>query len=187
MQPAPRGEPTGSLAIFGIHAGPRIGEQIAVLSPVVTIGQGSQNDVVLPDDSVSTVHARLEYEMGWRITDLDSTNGTYVENVRLAPQVPTPLAYGSLVRFGGIVLHFREADRADPEAARASYSPPSDPAPLAARGGSGFRLPVWAFLLILLVLGAVLFFVLGSPDPAPTGVTGHHLEAALSPVALGAP
>lgn len=154
-------EPARALAKLGQLAGPRIGEELPVPSPVVSIGKGSQNDVVIEDDSVSSVHARLEYEGGhWRITDLDSTNGTFVEGVRLAAGVPTPLFYGHSVRFGGVRMQFREVHDADLEAARESYAPPP-PAPKVAERKGGFRLPVWLFALILLVLGIVVFFVVG--------------------------
>ncbi|MFL5541762.1 MAG: FHA domain-containing protein, partial [Longimicrobiaceae bacterium] len=99
----------GPLATFGIAAGPRYGEQIPVPAPVVTVGRGAGCQVVIDDDSVSAQHARLEYDLGgWRITDLGSTNGTAVEGVKLAPDVPTPLPYGATVRFGGVKLHFRD-------------------------------------------------------------------------------
>jgi hypothetical protein len=158
------GDPSQALAKLGILAGPRIGEEIVVPSPVVRVGSGSQSEVVIADDSVSSTHARLEYVDGsWRITDLESTNGTFVEGVRLAPHVPTPLSYGHSVRFGGVKTQFREVETADPEAARASYVPPAQTPRLAERAG-GFRLPVWLFALILLVLGIIVFFVVGGAD-----------------------
>lgn len=158
------GDSSRALAKLGILAGPRIGEEIAIPSPVVHVGSGSQNEVVIADDSVSNAHAQLEYVDGsWRITDLDSTNGTFVEGVRLAPHVPTPLSYGHSVRFGGVRMQFREEAAADPEAARASYVPPAETPRLAERAG-GFRLPVWLFALILLVLGIIVFFVIGGAD-----------------------
>ena len=182
MPIAPREEPTTALAAFGVHAGPRAGEEILVRSPVVTIGQGSQNDIVLNDDSVSTMHARLEYDAaGWRITDLGSTNGTYVEGTRLTPNIPTPLAYSAMVRFGGLTLQFRAVEAADPETARAHYTPPRPPTSLSERAG-GFRLPVWLFLLILIALGIVLFFVLDGPSSGAVG-----LSDAMPPVALLTP
>lgn len=164
MATTPGSEPVRPLAKLGALTGPRIGEEIPILSPVVNIGKGSQNEVVIPDDSVSTLHARLDYEDGrWRITDLDSTNGTFVEGVRLAPGVPTPLFYGHSARFGGVRMQFREVHDADPEAARASYTPPPAKPKLADRP-AGFRLPVWAFALILLVLALVVFFALGGTE-----------------------
>lgn len=187
MPIAPRDEPTTALASFGIHAGPRTGEQIPIRSPVVTIGTGGQSDVVLADDSVSKIHARLEYEMGgWRLTDLGSTNGTYVEGVRLAPNVPTPLAYGSSVRLGGMALQFHPVESADPDAARAGFTPPSAPTPLAERRG-GFRLPVWVFLLILIVLAVLLLFVLDMSGPAPAGMLDTFDAPALAHAPPGAP
>jgi pSer/pThr/pTyr-binding forkhead associated (FHA) protein len=154
--------PTPALATFSLIAGPRSGETLPILAPVVTIGQGPQNDLVLADDSVSKTHARLEFILdGWRLTDLESTNGTTVEGVRLAAGVPTPLAYGSSVRFGGVRLVFREVEEADPAAASASFSPAAAEAPAKPRH---FRLPVWLFLVILLVMAALAFLLFGVMD-----------------------
>lgn len=161
MSNTPGSDPARALAKLGMLAGPRIGEEIPVLHPVVNVGKGTQNELVLADDSVSTRHARLAYEDGhWRLTDLDSTNGTFVEGVRLAPNVPTPLAYGHSVRFGGVRMQFREVYDADPEAARASYEPP-EPAPRLADRARGFRLPVWIVALVVLVLAIVAFLAFG--------------------------
>lgn len=159
MSTIPTGNPFGALAAFGVQAGPQTGEEIPIQQPVLRIGRSAQSDLVLPDDSVSTAHARLDYENGaWRLTDLGSTNGTYVESVRLAPEVPTPLVYGSSVRFGGVRLHFRPVAEADVEAARAEYTEPPPPKRIADEQ-KGVRIPVWfvVALLILLVLAALLF------------------------------
>ncbi|HEX2092134.1 MAG TPA: FHA domain-containing protein [Longimicrobiaceae bacterium] len=159
MEITPRGDRSGALAAFGIRAGPYVGEEIPVRLPVVRIGQAAGNDIVISDDSVSANHARLEFDQGaWRLTDLESTNGTYVEGVRLAPQVPTPLVYGASVRFGGVPLHFRALEEADPAAARAEYVAP-EAAPTLRERPRGRRLPVWLVLvlLVLLALAVVLF------------------------------
>ena len=173
MSTPPSREPSAPLATFGVLAGPNQGEKLTVSLPVVSIGRGTQNELVLPDDSVSVVHARLEYGDGsWRLTDLNSTNGTYVEGVRLAPEVPTPLADAATVRFGGVRLEFHPEANANPEAARAQYVPPAEPTPIGARGG--FRLPVWLVALaLLIVLLAILYFsgvfTGGQPAGSPTG------------------
>jgi hypothetical protein len=185
MPTAPRDESAHALALFGVQAGPRSGEEIAVRSPVLTIGQGSQNDVVLVDDSVSTTHARLEYTAGgWLLTDLGSTNGTYLEGARLAPNVPTPLAYGSQLRFGGLRLVFQQVPAADPDAARARYTPPASAVPIAERG-AGLRLPVWLFLLLLLVAAAIVFFAIGASGQPAREMA--ELVAAVAPTPAGAP
>ena len=168
MPEASEPNPSTALALFGVLAGPRRGEEISIATPVVTIGQGPQNDVVLDDDSVSRLHARLEFELGsWMLTDLESTNGTAVEGTRLAPGVPTPLAYASTVQFGGGKLQFREVHDADPAAARASFTAPE---PADAGGPRHFRLPLWVFLIILILLVLAAFFMFGLADAvvAPT-------------------
>lgn len=152
MSITPRGDHSGALAAFGIQAGPHVGEEVPIRLPVVRIGRGGANDIVLEDDSVSATHARLEFEHGdWRITDLQSVNGTFVEGIKLAPEVQTPLPYGSTVRFGGVRLHFRPVEQADPEAARAEYTPPRAQTPIREQS-SGFRFPVWLAVLVLILL-----------------------------------
>lgn len=66
-----------------------------------TIGRLPDNDIVLPEDSVSSRHARLErHTSGWQIIDLQSTNGTYLNQQKLQPASPqnwaphTPLFIG---------------------------------------------------------------------------------------------
>lgn len=164
------------LALFAVREGPRIDEELAVPSPKTSIGSGAQNDLVIQDDSISKSHALLEFAMGaWRITDLESTNGTFVEGVRLAPHVPTPLQYGASVRFGGLRVQFRAAEGSDPEAAQEAYVPPEPPTRVAERR-PGFRLPLWiALLLLALVLaaGVAVFAWMqqsGEPAAAPAPV-----------------
>lgn len=184
MARSPSEEAGSGLAKFGIAAGPRFGEEMSVPSPVTSIGRGAQNELVLPDDSISTVHARLEYMDGaWRLTDLNSTNGTFVEGVRLAPEVPTPLQYGNTVRFGGVKLQFRANDAADPDAARAAYAPPPPPERIRERAST--RFPVWLVALaLLLILLAVLFFAgvfTGGVEPTPTTVGAADVTGTVPP------
>jgi hypothetical protein len=172
------GTPPGALALFSMKGGPRYGEKIAVPSPLVTIGSSAQADVVLADDSVSAQHARLEYDSGaWRITDLESTNGTAVEGVRLAPHVPTPLPYGASVRLGGVPLLFRAVEAADPAAARASFVPPPKVTTLKEEK-PGFRLPVWLVVLVLLALAIAGLLLFRGQAAAPRPVPASHPAAA---------
>ena len=159
----------GPLATFGVAAGPRYGEQIPVPAPVVTVGRGADADVVIDDDSVSAKHARLEFDLGaWRITDLGSTNGTAIEGVKLAPDVPTPLPYGASVRFGGVKLQFREVESADLEAARAAYVPPAREVALKDER-RGFRFPLWLAVLVILLLALLAYAIvqMNAPRPVP--------------------
>jgi serine/threonine protein kinase len=58
---------------------------------------------------VSRHHARfLRRPEGWFLEDLQSTNGTYLNEVRILPRRPVRLNSGDLVRFGQLTLIFEE-------------------------------------------------------------------------------
>lgn len=65
----------------------------------LSIGRDATNMLVLPNPTVSAVHAVMRRDgKGWVITDLGSTNGTQVDNTFI--RTPTPLYSGSSVSFG---------------------------------------------------------------------------------------
>ena len=108
--PPPRSS-GGPLASFIGKSGALKGQRLAVRTPVVNIGRADYNDLVLPDESVSTTHAKLQRREGvWVLIDLDSTNGTFVDEDQIKGEAP--LAPGATVRFGEIVLVFEPTDDA---------------------------------------------------------------------------
>ncbi|MDP3908784.1 MAG: FHA domain-containing protein, partial [Gemmatimonadales bacterium] len=101
----------GGLANLLIRAGTLKGQRLVVKTPVVNIGRADYNDCVLPDESVSTSHAKLQRREGvWVLVDLDSTNGTFVDGERIKGE--SPLAPGATVRFGDISAVFEPTDDA---------------------------------------------------------------------------
>ncbi|EES16567.1 hypothetical protein BDA96_08G023900 [Sorghum bicolor] len=72
----------------------------------VTVGRvADKADIVLPIATVSGTHARLEKKGGsLLVTDLDSTNGTYINERRLNPGFPIAIDPGSFLIFGDIHL-----------------------------------------------------------------------------------
>jgi predicted amidophosphoribosyltransferase len=57
---------------------------------------------------VSRQHARLNYSAGqWTVTDLNSTNYTRVDGVKIEPNVATPLTDGVRLQFGRVAMTFR--------------------------------------------------------------------------------
>jgi pSer/pThr/pTyr-binding forkhead associated (FHA) protein len=101
-----------------ISRGVLAGKRFRIERAVVHVGRGPDNDVVLPDDTVSASHATLARRgSGWALTDHGSTNGTYVDGDRLSGERPLP-AGASELRFGGIKMVFRPiAGAADADAA----------------------------------------------------------------------
>jgi hypothetical protein len=76
------------------------------LSGQVQIGRDASCDITVDDAYVSQQHARLYGEDGsWFVEDLGSTNGTYLNDRRLAS--PAPVHAGDVVRVGKTVLELR--------------------------------------------------------------------------------
>jgi pSer/pThr/pTyr-binding forkhead associated (FHA) protein len=73
----------------------------------VRIGRRPDVELPLPFPSLSGLHARLTPTRdGWRIEDLDSTNGTRVDGVRVGVGQTRPLHPGAQVVLGEITLVF---------------------------------------------------------------------------------
>jgi pSer/pThr/pTyr-binding forkhead associated (FHA) protein len=134
--PSPAGAPAsaGPLANFLVRSGGLKGTRLIVKTPVANIGRADYNDLVLPDESVSTSHAKLQRREGvWVLMDLASTNGTYVDGERI--NADTPIAPGTLVRFGDVQLVFEPTDDAMGVAKGGgtkvieSFKPPAPPPP----------------------------------------------------------
>jgi FHA domain len=82
------------------------GDAFAIDSHPLTIGRGSNNDIALPaDEYASTRHVRFEPRRdGVWIEDIGSTNGTFVNGIRLTRE--RRLAPGDVVRIGETDLRF---------------------------------------------------------------------------------
>lgn len=77
---------------------------------VITIGRGEENDLALVASGVSHHHARLERTgSGWQIVDLNSTNGTWLDNSKLLPGVPEPWYESQKIRIGSYFFSLRSA------------------------------------------------------------------------------
>jgi pSer/pThr/pTyr-binding forkhead associated (FHA) protein len=84
------------------------GEEYELDSSALTVGRGGQNDVSIEgDEFASARHVRIEPRRdGVWVSDLGSTNGTFVNGVRI--DRPCKLAQGDVVRVGETELRFEE-------------------------------------------------------------------------------
>ena len=84
------------------------GEQYELDSAPLTIGRAVQNDVSIDgDEYASARHVRIEPRRdGVWVHDLGSTNGTYVNGVRV--DRPRKLVDGDVVRVGETEMRFEE-------------------------------------------------------------------------------
>ena len=86
--------------------GRAIGERI-LLKPgdeKVVIGRDDDADLTLPDDSASRLHCELKFgQTGWFISDLSSTNGTYVGGQLTDSAL---LRDGDIIKIGATIFRF---------------------------------------------------------------------------------
>ena len=86
------------------------GRKVTVISGQVLGRSESRAKIVLPESSVGRAHCSFHYvkDSGtWMIRDEGSTNGTIVNDRRLAPMGTAPLKNGSIIRVGKEVFEFR--------------------------------------------------------------------------------
>ena len=87
--------------------GPLTGTVIPLGTADVTIGRAPSSTLVLDDDYASNNHSRLSLSNGtWIVSDLGSTNGTWVDRSRITS--PTPLTVGHTLKVGRTVLELRK-------------------------------------------------------------------------------
>ncbi|MBR4277345.1 MAG: FHA domain-containing protein, partial [Lachnospiraceae bacterium] len=64
--------------------------------------------LVLEDDSVSRLHARIVPEGGgYMLEDLNSTNGTFKNGIRLKPYERRKLVSGDEIRAGSVIIIYK--------------------------------------------------------------------------------
>ena len=82
----------------------RVVKRNAMLPDRVTVGRGSENDVVIAEPSVSQLHAWfLPGDDEYLLVDAASKNGTRVDNQICEAEVPVPVHDVQTIRFGGTV------------------------------------------------------------------------------------
>ena len=86
-----------------------------VISPAgLKVGRTAPADIVVPGAGVSRAHCLIELAGDKvRITDLNSTNGTYIDNNRI--ERSAILAVGSILRVGTVSFEHEVRDRAELE------------------------------------------------------------------------
>lgn len=81
------------------QSGSKLGSAIQLMGEIITIGRSPDNNILIDHPLVSRYHARLDLRARtYILSDLDSTNGTWVNQRRV--DAPTPLRVGDRVAFG---------------------------------------------------------------------------------------
>jgi hypothetical protein len=77
-------------------------------TPRLTLGRDPANAIFINDGSLSRSHLEflLQVDGALEIQDLGSSNGSWLEGVRLDPGVPTATPNGARIKAGGIYLTY---------------------------------------------------------------------------------
>ncbi|HTY19177.1 MAG TPA: GGDEF domain-containing protein [Myxococcota bacterium] len=87
--------------------GPRVGRRFALDRPELVIGRDAGCELPVALDTVSRRHARIAMRAGTAlVSDLGSTNGTFLNDQALAPDEELPLRSGDAIRVGGAIFRF---------------------------------------------------------------------------------
>src|SRR5215207_7329200 len=104
--PLPPAPPSPTAYLVRIHPkGPTLGLRYPVGGKPVLVGRSVACAVCDPDPSVSRAHARVESGPGgwFRVTDLGSTNGTFVNHARVGA---AELHDGDYLGIGKVIYRF---------------------------------------------------------------------------------
>jgi hypothetical protein len=102
----PKGPSSLGATRLVITGGAKEGLEIPLPAEQLTIGRSSDSGLVIRDDYTSTHHARLlNWNEGWVVQDLDSTNGTYLDGTRVV--VPTQVPLNTPVKIGTTSFELR--------------------------------------------------------------------------------
>ena len=83
-----------------------LGKRHVLQRDITSIGRDRENDIVLDSDSVSRRHARIELREGaFFVVDLDSTNGTFV-NDEPEPVTASQLRQGDQLKIGDTIFKY---------------------------------------------------------------------------------
>ena len=99
----PEDELTAGAAMLVVKRGPNAGTRFLLAKAATTAGRHPESDVFLDDITVSRRHAEIRKNDGFRIVDMGSLNGTYVNKLRVEE---ADLSSGDEIQIGKFRLIF---------------------------------------------------------------------------------
>lgn len=95
----------GVVGWFVAMSGEQKGEDFRLHEGKNTVGSGADSQIILRDGTVSSQHASVRFEEGkFTVTDLDSSNGTFVNDKKIARE---DLNDNDMIRFGEVTVKFK--------------------------------------------------------------------------------
>ncbi len=88
-----------------VMKGPTRGKEYVLSGDVIRVGKSDENDLVLPEETVSRVHLEiLRDAKGYLLRDLHSTNGTFLDGAEIREAY---IRAGSVITVGNVQLKFQ--------------------------------------------------------------------------------
>lgn len=108
-----RSESADKPALIGI-SNDVVGQQYIFRKDKIEIGRRPTSDIVLNEASVSSMHAQIIQDDGeWRVLNLLSSNGTFVNGEKVVDQ---PIVPGDMIAFAGSEFVFSLVEDDEPQA-----------------------------------------------------------------------
>jgi pSer/pThr/pTyr-binding forkhead associated (FHA) protein len=100
---------------LSVEQGPRLGHVFLLENSIVIIGRDPLVDISLPDTEVSRQHARMarDENSDYKLQDLGSTNGTFVNGQRLGGEPYTLHAGQEIVLGSSVILRYEFVPQTD--------------------------------------------------------------------------
>jgi len=108
VKPAPTVRPTAPVTLL-VALGRTLVSETHCAKQTISIGRGTNQDIVIDDESVSREHCQLRFESGrYMVRDLGASNGTTLNG---RPAIDEPLAPGDEIGVGRFVVIFVPSSR----------------------------------------------------------------------------
>jgi two-component system cell cycle response regulator len=91
-----------------IHTeGPDLGKRFDLKGKLISLGRDPDNDIYIDEETVSRKHAKIEKKGGkTTVIDLESTNGTYLNDRRVEPLIEFSLNDGDRIKIGRTIFKY---------------------------------------------------------------------------------
>ena len=103
-------EPSDQLFLLVVGDGIPVTEALPRVGAVV-LGRAADCDIRIDDGSISRNHAVLQLAPTLRIADSNSANGTWVRDLRLAPNQPVEVRVDEVIRLGSVTIIVQRRSR----------------------------------------------------------------------------
>lgn len=125
----------------------------------ITIGRGDGCQIFIDDEMISRRHAILKVSTFGKMEIVDmSKNGTFVNGIRLRPNVPVPVKRKDVVSFANV--------------SKLDWKQVPNP-------GKYYQWAAWAVGVLVLLILALIIYRIAAPKPEPKPVKYEYVEESM--------